>query len=189
MQPGIHLGAGEVGSLAVHSFQNTCGHQVGNRLPYGYPANAEPYHEGSLGGNGVARIQLARDQVLEDAADLSTFGRCRSGLAIKPDTIEITPDLLLLQCVLTAPIRSGRLDHFRAARDLAALRPVCGACRKGDNPEHPFHDLRRGMLRARPAEGPVVHGDGGGGTRVDGSRGAVLSNGDQLRAGGHELIG
>jgi len=29
-------------------------------------------------------------------------------LAIKPEGAEITSDMLLLQCVLTAPIRSGR---------------------------------------------------------------------------------
>jgi hypothetical protein len=42
-------------------------------------------------------------------------------LAIKPQTAKITADMLLLQCVLTAPIRSGRLDRFRAARDRSQL--------------------------------------------------------------------
>src|SRR5215207_5834658 len=90
VQPGIHLWPGEVGPLAVHSFHNTGRNQVRNRLPYGDPANAETYHQGSLGGDGVAWVQFALDQVLEDAANLSAFGRCRGRLAIKPEDAEIT---------------------------------------------------------------------------------------------------
>ena len=135
MEPGVHLRASEVGPLAVHSFQNTGRNQVGNRLPYGHPANAEADHEGALGGDGGARVQFARDQVLQDAADLSAFGRCRGGLAIKPETAEIIPDMLLLQCVLTAPIRSGRQDRPQAARDArcseASMRSYPGGRQPG----------------------------------------------------------
>src|SRR4029434_2019529 len=138
MQPGVHLWAGEVGALTVHSFQNTGRDQVGNRLPYGHPANAEADHEGALGGDGAARVQLALDQVLQDAADLSAFGCCRCGLAIKLETAEIIPDMLLLQCALTAPIRSRRQDHSQAARDARCCEASMRSPRGGRQPGTSF---------------------------------------------------
>ena len=105
MQPRIHLRAGEVGPLAVHSFQHTGRYQVRNCLTYGDPADPEADYQSSLRRDGVARIQLGLDQVLEDAADLCAFGGRRRGLAIKSEGTQITPAMVLLQCVLTAPIR------------------------------------------------------------------------------------
>jgi hypothetical protein len=53
--------------------------------------------------------------MLEDATDLGAFRRCRGGLAIKPETAEITSDTLLLQCV------SHRPDPIRPARPFSGL--------------------------------------------------------------------
>ena len=76
MQPRIHLRTGEVGPLAVHSFQNTGCNQIGNRLTYGDPTDTEAYHQRPLRRNSGACVQLSLDQVLEDAADLRAFRGC-----------------------------------------------------------------------------------------------------------------
>ena len=88
MQPGIHLGAGQIGSLAVYTLEHTARDQIGNGLAYGDSADTETYHQGPLGGNSFAGTELGLDQFLENAANMGAFGgggrQCAITLCLGP---------------------------------------------------------------------------------------------------------
>src|SRR4029453_18468818 len=112
---------------------------------------------------------------------LDRFPSCSRIAWIPPTSSSLADDEV---CLLTPPEHGGARLPTLAARE-ASMRSLPGWRQPGTA----IHDLLRNMMRAGPAESPVVHVAVCSRTGVDGAGGAVLSDGDQLLAGGHQLIG